>query len=104
MKNLSDFKRALTLGSKWETIRHLGIFKGKDSNNKPIYEPINIGIREVSVIRSYAVAFKTLQPDGTYIDSYLVLPKAKDCKFINEKEVEIYQNNQLILTFKKIVD
>lgn len=62
MKTLSDFKRALTVGSKWECIHC-------PSGN-------NLGIREVAAIQSASVGFH----HGENI-SWLYFPKAKEVEF-----------------------
>lgn len=103
MKNLSDFKKALTLGSNWETIYHQGTFTGRDENGKPIYEAKSAGVRPVSIVQSNSVAFKTLRGDGATQDSWLQWPKAKDCKFPNEDTIEVYEGGTLILTYKRTV-
>jgi len=100
MRNLADFKRALTLGSRWDTIMHTGKFIGRDENNKPHYIPTILEDRPVSIVQSNSVAFKTTRTDGTEVDSWLQWPKAKDCVF-NDNEINVYQDGVLILTYKK---
>lgn len=102
MKSLADFKRALTLGSIWETVYHLGTFKGNDTQGKAQYEPKNIGQRPVSIVKSNSVAFKTTKADGTTYDSWLQWPKASECKFPNENTLEVYEGGTLVLTYKKL--
>lgn len=67
MKTLADVKRALVKGSKWEAI-HLG---WKDGD-----KPTPLGIREVSIVQSNGVAFKT--EHGT--DSWLYYPPASEVR------------------------
>lgn len=103
MKNLSDFKKALTLGSNWDTIHHQSIFVGRDENDKCVYKPKSLGVRAVSIVQSNSVAFLTTKTDGTTSDSWLAWPKAKDCKFPNEDTVEVYEGDTLILTYRRAV-
>ena len=72
MKTLTDFKRALVLGSIWNCI---------DCRNGR-----SMGDRTVSVVQKNAVAFLTV--NGT--NSWLRFPKASDYEF-NNGYAEIYQ-------------
>jgi len=83
MKNLAEFKRELTVGSKWKAYNHL--FK------------TNMGTREVGKIQSNAVAFKT--DDGL---SWHYFDKASLYKF-NSNTVNIFwENKEIILTYVKV--
>jgi hypothetical protein len=96
MKRLADFKRALTLGSKWKAT----IYDRRD-------EAFELGTREVRVIRQNSVGFD----NGKGGISYLNLPKAKDYEYekgivkIFYPECKIYDlPRSLILTYEKIGD
>jgi len=103
MKNLSDFKKSATLGSKWIGVRHQGKFEGRDEQGKAFYSSIVLPPREVSVVQSNAIAFKHTNTDGTVVDSWIQFPKAKECKFPSEDTIEIYEGDLLTLTYTKVV-
>lgn len=97
MRTLADFKRALTLGSKWKTHYH------------PLHEYWGKG--EVVKVTGKAVAFKR---EGLASHSWLDFPPATHIRFNDEGGVEIYaikyNNNEptkelgeLILTYTKAV-
>ena len=62
MKSFAEFKRACTIGRKLHSIHHG--FPGK--------APMDMGVREISIVQSNAIAFRTNR--GT--DSWLHWPKA----------------------------
>ena len=91
MKTLADFKRALTLGSKWHAIHASGH---------------DMGIRTVAKVQSNSVAFKT---EGKEALSWLDFPKSNLFKTNEKNEALIYwpplnqgEENRHILTYKKI--
>lgn len=92
MKTLADFKRALTLNSKWDCFNH---FYG-----------CSLGIREVSKVQNNSFAFKTLKDNQEEINSWCDFPKSKDIKFKEDGSVDIYcqwdGEYRLMLTYKKI--
>lgn len=98
MKTLADFKRALTVGSKWET--------------KHVKYGTSMGIRPVSKITSNAVFFKTVDSEGKTSESRLDFPSARDIKFLEDGTVEIWRNGDPVvgdppycmLTYKKVED
>lgn len=100
MKNLADFKKRLTIGSKWSA-KHHHTFAGRDEKNAPIYNTKDLGVREVSIVQTNAVAFKTTRTDGEVVDSWLQFPKAKECKF-TDNSIEIYEDNTLILSYTEV--
>ena len=84
MKTLADFKRALTLGSKWIAY----------------HNEINpLGLREVSRVQSNAVAFKNPE---TYDDSWLHFPKASLIKCDGNTATIYREDGRVILTYTKI--
>ena len=90
MKTLADFKRALTLGSTWEAINYL-----RPDN------PLNLGIRQVSIKQTNRVAFKT--PSGN--DSWLDFDKADCYEFIDNNIVKCYwgdDDKRLIMQYRLI--
>lgn len=101
MHNLAGFKRRVKLGVKMKTIRHQGVFVGRDENGKAQYMPVEIEPREVSIVQSNAFALKTRKSDGSYVDSWCHFPKASECYFrggvIDIKEEET--SEKLILSY-----
>lgn len=91
MKTLADFKRALTLGSKWECTHA---------------QSGSLGIREVALVKSNCVGFHT---DKGSI-SYLYFPKSSEFEINSKGEAEIYwapnpERNEprtLVLTYLKV--
>jgi hypothetical protein len=102
MKNLAEFKKLATIGSKWTGIRHLGKFAGRDENGKAFYTPEVLPERELSIIQTNSIAFKHTNTDGKVIDSWLQFPKAKECKFPGGNTIEIYEGDVLCLTYTKV--
>lgn len=98
MKTLADFKRALSLGSKWHT--------------KHAKYGTDIGIRAVSKVKSNGVCFKTVSIYGDTFDSYFYWPKASNVKFREDGTVEIWAEARpewnepayCMLTYKKVED
>jgi hypothetical protein len=91
VKTLADFKRALTVGSKWEGFNH--------------YYQSSFGVREVSKVQSNSFAFKTINSKGEETNSWSDFPKAKDIKFKEDGTVEIYtqwcDGYRLMLSYKE---
>lgn len=91
MKTLADFKRALTIGSKWQALHA----SGQD-----------LGVREVAKVQSSSVAFKR---EGKEDFSWLEFPKATEFQINERGEAEIYwpacevyeKPRRLILTYRK---
>lgn len=65
MKSFAEFKRACTVGRKLHTIHH-------GYQTFPWKQPMDMGVREISIVQSNAIAFRTDR--GT--DSWLHWPKA----------------------------
>jgi len=91
MKNLSDFKKRLQVGTKLETYNH---------NLKASF-----GVRPISVVQTNSFALDTLR-DGEIVQSWCQYPKASDFEIINENEALIYwgenEKRTPILTYKFI--
>jgi len=90
MKTLADFKRAMIVGSKWETIKH---FKDNLTETTPV--------RECSKRQANSFAFRTTLPDGRIADCWLDFPKAKDVEFLNNDTITI-KNNWGTAIYKKV--
>ena len=90
MKTLADFKKAMTVGSKWEGYLH--------------YSKHSFGIREVTRVNSVAFYFKSEKSESG--ESRCDFPKAKDIKFNSDGSVDIYKiwakGYQLLLTYKQV--
>jgi hypothetical protein len=89
MKTLADFKRSLTVGSKWTCYHNLHL--------------TNYGIRIVKKKQTNSVCFH--MPDLNK-DSWLDFPKASDIEINRDGEVLIFSQcgnqRKVILTYKKI--
>lgn len=89
IKTLADFKKAIQVGVKLETIHaKLGSF----------------GVREVSIKQTNSFALKTPKPDNKFVDSWCEYPKAKDFECDGTDTVKIFwgegEKRELILTYK----
>lgn len=73
------------MGQKWHTFHNL--------HNK------DMGIRPIKRIQSNAITFATEKGE-----SYLWYPKAKDFKFPDDRTVQVYENEVLMLTYKLVDD
>jgi len=87
MKNLAEFKRALSLGSEWATFHMLA--------NK------DLGTRNVDSVQSNAVTFS--MPGGE--SSWLYFPKASDCRFDPDDPnvVTIMEDGLQLLRYTRII-
>lgn len=91
MKTLADFKRALTVGSKWHALHA----SGQD-----------LGVREVAKVQSCSVAFKR---EGKEEFSWLSFPKSTEFQINERGEAEIYwpacevyeKPRRLVLTYRQ---
>lgn len=83
IQNLSQFKKALTLGSKWHCVYHLA-FDHREPDGKVVYKDEDKGIREVKVVQSNAVAFEV---PGKTEPSWLWFGKASEWKFENNQAI-----------------
>lgn len=75
MKNLTEFKRALVVGSKWECF---------DMTNEK-----RNGIRTVKKLQTNSVQFEWVNQNGVNETPWLEFPKAAFCTF-NEDAITIY--------------
>jgi len=91
MKNLSDFKKRLQVGTKLETYNH---------NLKASF-----GVREISIVQSNSFALNTLR-NGEIVQSWCEYPKASDFEIIDNNTALIYwgqgDKREPILTYKFI--
>jgi hypothetical protein len=104
MKTLADFKRKLKVGVKLHTIFHKEFsHRLPNDDNKTstvVYKDKDLGIREVSVVKSNAFALKTIQTNGTIIDSWCQYPKASDVKIQDDKITIYEEKGERVLTYK----
>lgn len=88
MKTLADFKRAMSVGTKWEGFNH--------------YYNSSLGVRECSKSQTDSFAFRTEKGENSWSD----YPKAKDIKFLEDGTVEIYKTwhneYRLMLSYKQV--
>lgn len=82
--NLSQFKKALVLGSKWHMVYHLD-FDHRNPDGSIVFRDKDNGVRDVSIVQTNAVAFR--RPDGK--DSWLHFGKASEWRFENEKAIHL---------------
>jgi hypothetical protein len=80
---LSQFKKQLKLGQIYTAYNHI--------------DEKHLGIREVSKIQTNAVVFK--RQDGK--ESWLFFPKAADFRSIDGNTFQVYENEKLILTYRR---
>lgn len=104
MKTLTDFKRALKVGTKLHCIFHQK-YAGRNPDGTTNYVVEDRGVREVSIIQTNAFALKTTKSDGKVVDSYCAYPKATECKIIDSETIEFYETDrsgkqQLSLTYR----
>lgn len=85
MKTLADFKRALTIGSKWQAYH--------------VLNQCDLGVREVVAVNTVGVTFAFGDNNLTYLD----FPKSNEIKFVGD-EVHIYWlgGANHVLTYKKV--
>jgi hypothetical protein len=72
-KTFAQLKRDLQLGTKIQMIK-------REVNGKE--EKVITEEREISIVQSNAIAFKTLKADGTVGNSWLYFPKASQVEYI----------------------
>jgi len=91
MKNLSDFKKRLTVGANVETFNH-NLSK-------------SFGIRAIAEVNSNSFALNT-QKDGETVRSWCEYPKAKNFEIIDKDTALIYWGEGIrrtpILTYRFI--
>ena len=90
MKNLSDFKKRLTVGAQLETTHaKLGSF----------------GVRKVSIVQTNSFALETIR-EGKIINSWCEYPKAGNIEIVDNNTAYIFwgegAKRELILTYKFI--
>ena len=88
MNTLADLKRAMVVGTAWHCYNHL-------------FEK-DMGTRRVSRVMSNKVAFETIRPDGSMVDSWFDFPKSKDIEFIGGHAATISYDGKLGLTYRLV--
>ncbi len=81
MKTVADLKRFLKVGQTWNAF----------------YHPFNktMGDRKIKTIMSTKFSFETVKGE-----SWLDFPKAKNIRFLNETDFQIFDDEELILTYR----
>ncbi len=100
MKTIADFKRALTLGSKWQATWH---------SPDGAYTT-DLGTRKVGVVKSNRFGFERIGENGEIILSWCEFPKAANFAVNDKGQVEIYHPaseaynlpRRLALTYTKL--
>jgi len=91
MKTIADFKRAVTVGSKWHTT-HNFVTNG-------INEPIkDMGVREVGKVQSNCFAFRTLSGELSYCD----WPTKKEFSVENDGKTAVLNSGFAILNYTEV--
>lgn len=91
MKTIADIKRAMTLGSRWHTVHH---------GFSPDWMPKDLGIREITIVQTKSVAFKTERGN-----SWIAIPNKSQVIFENENTFSIIDSGfgkKPILTYTLI--
>ena len=78
IKSLADFKKTIKVGMKIHTIWHQWKWTTGE-NGYCIFEEKVSESREISIIKSNQFAIKTPKSDGTFVDSWMLHPKASEC-------------------------
>lgn len=102
MKTIADIKRAFTLGSKWVTIYHKEFAgRSQDEHGKEVilYKDKDLGTREISIVQTTQVAFKTVRADGTVKDSWIGFPKVKEVIFNADSFTVLDHDGTPVLTY-----
>ncbi len=92
MKNVSDFKKRLKVGSLLHTVYH-NEFAGRDEKGEAVYKDKDRGTRSVSSVKSTQFALATEQTNGKVVDSWCSFPKASECKILDENTIQILQED-----------
>jgi hypothetical protein len=92
---LAEFKRKATKGSFLKTnhYSHPKAFKGRDESGKCLYDPYDMGAREISIQQTNSIALKTERTDGTFADSWFWFPPAKECTVI-DNALHVYSDSK----------
>lgn len=96
INTLADFKKAINVGTKLNTIWHQ-YSATKGENGYLIFESHTKENDEVSIVKSTQFAVKRKKKDGTFIDSWMQFPKASECTF-NDNSVTI--NDETMINFE----
>ena len=92
IQTLSDFKKAVKLGTKISGTHHMK-FNGRDEQGNVLYTDAPLPTREVSIVQSNSFALKTTKTTGEVVDSWCYYPKAKECTFA-DNVITIHEENR----------
>lgn len=93
MQTLSDFKRAIKIGTKLHCVYHRK-YNGRNPDGTINYTTEDKGIREVSIVQTNAFTLKTIKSDGKVVDSWLSFPKATECKITFPDTIVIFETDR----------
>lgn len=94
MKNVSDFKKRLVVGSKLHGTHHMeSAGRNENGNGELVYKDKDLGVREVTIKQSNSFALKTQRTDGTFQDSWCDFPKASKCKILDENTIQLLEED-----------
>jgi len=95
MKNVSDFKKRLKVGSMLHTIYHQE-FAGRDGTGEVVYKDKDRGVRKVSKVGGTQFALLTVKLNGEEADSWCSFPKASVCKILDENTIQIFEEDNRV--------
>jgi len=99
MKTVTDFKKALKVGTKLHTIYHVESKRDEAGNvirladGLPAYTDKDMGIAPVTIVQTTQFAVERTRTDGTKQDSWLSYPKASACE-VKENSITIFEDHR----------
>ena len=102
VNSIAAFWRELTIGRRIHTTHHRWmVMEWKDDVLVAKIRKKDMGIRTVSKVQSNSFACRTKKTDGTFTDSWLQKPKAKD---VNNEEMNFRNNSNQVYKNKNYTE
>jgi len=98
MKTVSDFKKALQVGTQVHTIFHCEAKRVetgnvlRDPDGLPVYTDKDLGTAPITIVQTTQFAVERIWRDGTKKDSWCKFPKASECE-VKENSITIFEDN-----------
>lgn len=98
MKTVSDFKKALQVGTQVHTIFHCEAKRDetgnvvRDPDGLPVYTDKDLGTAPITIVQTTQFAIERIWKDGTKKDSWCKYPKASECE-VKENSITIFEDN-----------
>lgn len=98
MKTVSDFKKAIQVGTQLHTIFHCEAKRDdtgnvlRDPDGLPVYTDKDLGTAPVTIVQTTQFAIERTWKDGTQKDSWCKYPKASECE-VKENSITIFEDN-----------